>query len=64
LKIDFSFAPEPTSFDEVQPIVCAEHEQWKNAIDDEIASVVKFGVYRRVPKSDTSGRQLLGCRWV
>ena len=26
--------------------------------------MVKFGVYRRVLKSDTGGRQLPGCRWV
>jgi hypothetical protein len=64
LKIDFSLAPEPTRFEEVQPEVCAEHERWKNAMDDEITSMVKFGVYRRVLKSDTNGRQLLGCRWV
>ena len=64
LKIDFSLAPEPTRFEEVQPEVCAEHDRWKNAMDDEITSMVKFGVYRRVFKSDTGGRQLLGCRWV
>jgi hypothetical protein len=62
LKIDFSLVPKPT--EEVQPEVCAEHERWKNAMDDEIASMLKFGVYRRVLKSDTSGRQLLGFRWV
>jgi len=64
LKTDFSLAPEPTRFEEVQPEVCAEHERWKNAMDDEITSMVKFGAYRRVLKSDTNGRQLLGCRWV
>lgn len=64
LKIDFSLAPEPVRFEEVQPEVCAEHDRWKEAMDDEICSMVKFGVYRRVPKDEAAGRQLLGCRWV
>jgi len=64
LKINFSLAPEPTQFEEVQPEVCAEHERWKNAMDDEFASMVRFGAYRCVLKSETNGRQLLGCRWV
>ena len=33
-------------------------------MDDGIVSMVVFGVYRRVLKSDTSGPQLLGRRWV
>ena len=64
IKIDFSLAPEPTRFQEVQPEVCAEHERWREAMDDEIAAMVKFGVYRRVPKSAAGTRQILGCRWV
>jgi hypothetical protein len=33
-------------------------------MDDEIESMVRFGVYRRILKSDKNCRQLLGCRWV
>jgi hypothetical protein len=33
-------------------------------MDDEMAAMVKFGVYRRVPKSAAGTRQILGCRWV
>ena len=33
-------------------------------MDDEIASMVRFGVYRRVPRSAAGSRQILGCRWV
>ena len=62
--IDFAIKPEPTRFEEVMPEVCAEHERWREAMDDEITSMVKFGVFRRVPKSVSGGRQLLGCRWV
>jgi hypothetical protein len=63
-KIDFSIAPEPTRFDEVQPEVCAEAAQWKDAMDEEIYSMTKYGVYQYVRKSEASGRQILGARWV
>ena len=33
-------------------------------MDDEIASMTKFGVYRIVPKSAAGNRQILGARWV
>jgi hypothetical protein len=59
-----NLAPEPTRFQDVQPEVCAEHERWREAMDDEMAAMVKFGVYRRVPKSAAGTRQILGCRWV
>ena len=64
IKIDFRLAPEPTQFWEVQPEVCAEHDRWKEAMDDEIASMNRFGVYQRLPKSAAGTRQILGCRWV
>ena len=38
--------------------------KWKEAMDDEIASMKAFGVYERVPKSVAQGRQILGCKWV
>jgi hypothetical protein len=63
-KIDFSIAPEPTRFDEVQPEVCAEAAQWKDAMDEEIYSMTKYGVYEYVKKSEAKGRQVLGARWV
>ena len=63
-KIDFSIAPEPTRFEEVQPEVCSEAAQWKDAMDEEIYSMTKYGVYDYVKKSEASGRQILGARWV
>ena len=33
-------------------------------MDDEMRSMERFGVYRRVLKSAARGRQILGCRWV
>jgi len=62
--IDFRLAPEPTRYEQVLPEVCAEHDRWKEAMDDEITSMVKFGVYRVLPKSAAGNRQLLGARWV
>jgi hypothetical protein len=63
-KIEFSIAPEPTRFEEVQPEVCSEAAQWKDAMDEEIYSMTKYGVYDYVKKSEASGRQILGARWV
>jgi hypothetical protein len=64
VNIDFSLAAEPTRFEQTLPDVCSESEKWKEAMDDEITSMVKFGVYRRLPKSAAGNRQILGCRWV
>ena len=64
VQIDLGLAPEPTQFWEVQPEHCAEHERWREAMDDEIFSMTRFGVYRRLPKSAAGNRQVLGCRWV
>jgi len=64
INIDFSLAPEPTRWEETLPEVCSESEKWKEAMVDEIVSMTKFGVYRRLPKSAAGNRQILGCRWV
>jgi hypothetical protein len=64
LEIDFSIAPEPTRFEEVQENVCPDHKLWKEAMDDEILSMNKFGVFKKVPRSAAGKRQILGCRWV
>jgi hypothetical protein len=64
VNIDFSLAAEPTRFEQTLPDVCSESEKWKEAMDDEITSMVKFGVYKRLPKSAAGNRQILGCRWV
>jgi len=63
-RVEFSISPEPKSFDEVQPEVCAEADRWKEAMDEEIYSMNKFGVFTAVPKSEARGRQILGTRWV
>jgi hypothetical protein len=64
IQIDWSLAPEPTRFEDVQPEVCCEHDKWRIAMEEEIYSMNRFGVHRSVPKSVAKGRQILGCRWV
>ena len=63
-SIDLSIAPEPTRFEMTLPDVCDEHAEWRAAMEDEMESMSRFQVYRRVPKSVARGRQILGCKWV
>ena len=51
VKIDFSLAPEPTQFWEVQHKNCAEHEQLRGAMTDDNFSTTRFDVNWRLPKS-------------
>lgn len=64
VNIDFSLEPEPLRYEQTLPEVCSESERWREAMDDEIASMNKFGVYKALPKSAAGNRQILGCRWV
>jgi len=64
IDIDFSLPPEPTKYADILLDRCVEAEQWRSAMDDEMRSMERFGVYRRVPRSAARGRQILGCRWV
>jgi hypothetical protein len=64
VNIDFSLAPEPVRWEETLPEVCSESERWREAMDDEIVTMTKFGVYKKLPKSAAGNRQILGCRWV
>jgi hypothetical protein len=64
VNIDFSLAAEPTRWEETLPEVCSESEKWKEAMDDEIVSMTKFGVYKALPRSAAGNRQILGARWV
>jgi len=64
IDIDFSLSPEPTKYADILPDRCVEAEHWRGAMDDEMRSMERFGVYKRVPKSAARGRQILGCRWV
>ena len=64
INIDWSLAAEPTRWEQTLPEVCSESDEWKEAMDDEITSMVKFGVFTRMPRSAAGRRQILGCRWV
>ena len=50
VNIDFSLAAEPLRWEETLPEVCSESERWREAMDDEIWSMTKFGVYKKLPK--------------
>ena len=48
LKIDFDIPPEPLHYRDTFPEKCVEESmKWKEAMDDEIASMKAFGVYER-----------------
>jgi len=64
MNIDFSLSPEPSRYEDVMPEVCPEHASWRAAMDEEMRSMERFGVYNRVPRSAAKGRQILGCGWV
>ena len=64
VNIDFSLAAEPTRWEETLPEVCSESEKWKEAMDDEIVSMIKFGVYKALPRSAAGNRRIIGARWV
>jgi hypothetical protein len=65
-KISWAIAPDPVKFEETQPDVCGmkDHLLWKQAMDEEMSSMERFGVFKRVPREAVCGKQLLGCRWV
>ena len=62
IEIDFTLSPEPTRYEDAMD--SEESADWRRAMDDEMSSMSKFGVYRRVPKSRARGRQILGAKWV
>ena len=65
-KIGWAIAPDLVKFEETQPDVCGmkDHLLWKEAMDEEMCSMERFGVFKRVPKEAARGKQLLVCRWV
>jgi len=65
LQIDFDLPPEPIHYRDKLPEKCGDESvKWKEAMDEEMASMSSLGVYVRVPMSVANGRQILGCRWV
>jgi len=60
--VDFALASDPTRLEEA--LGAPDADEWRKAMDDEMLSMSRFGVYKRVPKSAARGRQVLGCKWV
>jgi hypothetical protein len=62
VQIDFSLDPEPVEY--WQAVNSSESQDWKLSMDEEIASMIRFGVFNRVSRKVCKGRQVLGCKWV
>jgi len=62
VKIDFSLSHEPEDY--YVAINTSESESWKHAMNCEIESMQRFGVFNRVDRCYAKGRQILGCKWV
>jgi hypothetical protein len=62
VEIDFSLDPEPQDYRHA--MWSSESQEWKESMEDEIASMTRFGVFNRVHRSVAKGRQILGCKWV
>ena len=63
--IDWHIAAEPTHYNETMQGVCSEHEEWKAAMNEELASMRRFEVFEEIDRSSIPrDRQILGCKWV
>jgi hypothetical protein len=62
IDIDFTLSPEPTKYQDAMD--SEETDDWKRAMEDEMSSMERFGVFKRVPKSAAKSRQILGAKWV
>lgn len=62
----WNLEPEPTNPDMALAKENLEHKKWKEAMDEEVDSFNKFGVYRAVREVEAKrqGKQILTCRWV
>ena len=61
---DHTLPPEPTTYAESLSDKSSEAREWKLARDEEMESMRRFEVYKRVPISQARGHQILGARWV
>jgi hypothetical protein len=62
IKIDFSLSPEPQQYWDA--VNSSESQSWRQAMNDEMESMIRFGVFNRVQRTVAKGRQILGCKWV
>ena len=56
--------PEPKNPDDALDKSNLEAPEWKKAMNVEIDSMVKFGVFTPVSFKEAAGKQILSCRWV
>ena len=60
----WSLEPEPKGVHKALDNGNPERLKWKEAMDEEINSMIKYGVFRAVPASQAHGEQLLRCHWI
>ena len=62
----WNLEPEPTNPQMALAKENLENKKWKEAMDEEVDSFNKFGVYRAVREETArrQGKQILTCRWV
>ena len=64
LNIDYDLSPEPDYKGSLEENGCPEWREWREAREEELAAMRKFGVYRIVSRSEARGHKLLTSKWV
>ena len=64
INIDYDLSPEPDYKGSLEESGCPEWREWNDAREEELAAMLKFGVYRAVPRSEARGQKLLTSKWV
>ena len=64
LNIDYDLSPEPDYKGSLEENGCPEWREWRDAREEELAAMRKFGVYRIVSRSEARGHKLLTSKWV
>ena len=64
INIDYDLSPEPDYKGSLEENGCPEWREWREAREEELAAMRKFGVYRIVSRSEARGHKLLTSKWV
>ena len=63
-NIDYDLSPEPDYKGSLEENGCPEWREWREAREEELAAMRKFGVYRIASHSEARGHKLLTSKWV
>ena len=64
INIDYDLSPEPDYKGSLEENGRPEWREWREAREEELAAMRKFGVYRIVSHSEARGHKLLTSKWV